>query len=355
METVGTLRDDVDERWMAYARRRIESLTMPRWALGALCDLMVDLVRIQRTETPSVDPSAVIVFAADHGIAARGVSAFPREVTGQMIRNFLDGGAAISVLAREQGSPLYVIDMGTCGPIPQDPGPGYVPVRLQSGTGDFLDGPAMSRAIAERAIAAGREWRERSGSETTPRMLLAGEMGIGATTSAAALAALLLEQDPDGLIGRGTGVDQGRFETKRMVVRQAFESHRAQRDDPIGLLAAVGGLEIAGLVGLLLDAAERRTPVLLDGFIVGVAALVAVRIDPRVRGVLIAGHVSAEPGHRPVLAELGLAPILDLGLRLGEASGAALAWPIVRSAARLFNEMATFTEADVASEETPTR
>lgn len=322
---------------------------MPRWALGRVCDLMVELVRIQRTEAPHVEPAAVVVFAGDHGVTAEGVSAYPREVTRQMIVNFLDGGAAICVLARQHGLPMWVVDMGSAGPALDGDRENYVPVRLQPGTANFVQGPAMWRATAGRAIEEGRSVLKRlASSDAPPRTLIPGEMGIGNTTSASALTALVLDVEPRLLVGKGTGIDDATYARKLAVVENGVNLHRPVAKDPLAVLAAVGGLEIAGLVGLILEAAQRRCIVVLDGFIVSVAALLADRIDSTVREVLIAGHASPEPGHRLVLDALGLEPILDLGLRLGEASGAALAWPIVQSAARLFREMATFDEANVA-------
>lgn len=334
-----------DARWIEFANRRIDSLLMPRRALGKICDRMVDIVRIQRTELPACEPAGIIVLAGDHGVATEGVSAYPSEVTGQMIRSFQNGGAAISVLARQHGLPLFVVDMGSNSD-PIDPTPNYLDLRIARGTTNFLTGPAMTREQVESAVDIGWSLRRRLFPES--RCLIPGEMGIGNTTSASALSAILLGYSADEMVGRGTGIDDSRWKRKVGVVAVAQEMYGKLRHEPFEVLAAVGGFEIAGLVGLILEAAESRTVVLLDGFIVAAAALAAVRIDPRVREVLVASHRSREPGHQFILNELQLEPMVDLDLCLGEASGAALVWPILNSACRLFNEMATFAGAGVS-------
>lgn len=337
-----------DDPWIETASRRIESLTMPRWALGRVCDLMVEVVRIQRSEAPSVEPVACVVLAGDHGVTAEGVSCFPSDVTGQMIGNFLAGGAAISVLTNLHGAPLYVVDMGCASAAVSNPPPNYLAVRLGPGTANFAKGPAMSLEMAERAMSEGRTLLDRFSIGPELRTLIPGEMGIGNTTSASALAALLLDRDPTELVGLGTGVDEQHHARKIHVVREAAERYAALRSDPIGALAAVGGFEIAGMVGMMLQAAERRTVVFLDGFIASVAALVADRIDNRVRETLIASHLSCEPGHRWVLEALGVTSILELGMRLGEAGGAMICWPILKAAVALYCGMATFDQANVS-------
>ena len=236
----------MDERshdpWVQAARDRIERLTMPHWALGAICDLMVELVRIQRTHDPESRPVAAVVFAGDHGIAQEGVSAYPQEVTRQMVQNFLSGGAAISVLARQHGFSLDVVDMGVAGPpIPTAP-PEYIPVRLQPGTRSFLDGPAMSLSVAQEGVEAGKRVVERLQRERSPRVLIPGEMGIGNTTSASALAVLLLNREPEELVGRGSGIASDALGRKLRAVREGVLRHRsAMAHGPLHVLAAVGG------------------------------------------------------------------------------------------------------------------
>lgn len=341
-------RNAEDAHWKQAAERRIASLTMPRWALGGICDRMVDLVRMQRSVEPQVRPAAIIVCAADHGVANEGVSAFPQEVTGQMIANFLRGGAAISVLARLHHLPLFIADVGSVAP-PSDISSGrFLSLSLAKGTQNFVHGPAMSVELAQRAIEVGRNLPAQLGFSEPVRTWIPGEMGIGNTTSSATLTALALGLAPEVAVGRGTGISDETLARKRQVVERAVELHRDKADDPIELLAAVGGLEIAALTGLMLQAAKNRSVVLLDGYTVSVAALIACRIEPRVKRQLIAGHRSAEPGHRAILDELELEPMLDLKMRLGEGSGAALAWPLLESAAELFRTMATFDQARVS-------
>ncbi|QDU59860.1 Nicotinate-nucleotide--dimethylbenzimidazole phosphoribosyltransferase [Planctomycetes bacterium Pan216] len=313
---------------------------MPRWALGRLCDLMVEIVRIQETDSPALRPAAVVVLAGDHGIASEGVSAYPSEITGLMVANFLRGGAAISLLAKQHRLPLRVVDMGTAT---AEVVPGALSVRLAKGTKSFLDRQAMSLETATEAVAIGRQLLDRLAIDPGTSTLLLGEMGIGNTTSSAALAALLLDRDPADLVGRGTLIDEATLAKKIDVVRRAVTLH-AQAREPLEVLAAVGGFELAGMVGMMLEAAERGRLLLLDGFPASVAALVASRIDPGVRDVCIASHRSAEPGHDVVLEALGLVPVVEMRMRLGEASGAALAWPLLESAVMLYREMATFDD-----------
>ncbi|HZO62110.1 MAG TPA: nicotinate-nucleotide--dimethylbenzimidazole phosphoribosyltransferase, partial [Gaiellaceae bacterium] len=298
-------------------------------SLGRLEELAVRLAAIRGTETPGGLRAAVVLAAADHGVAARGVSAYPQEVTRQMLANFEAGGAAICVLARQAGAELRVHDRGVGRP-----------------TADLAEGPAMTLAEAERELAAGREAVAALAAEGFGIAAL-GEMGIGNTTSAAALASALLPADAETTCGRGTGLDDEGLARKVETVRRALAVNAAALGDPPAALAALGGFEIAFLAGVALEAAERGVVVLLDGFITGAAALAAERIAPGTRESMVAAHVSPEPGHRPVLEALELRPLLDLGLRLGEGSGAALALPLLHAALAILDGMATFDSAGV--------
>jgi nicotinate-nucleotide--dimethylbenzimidazole phosphoribosyltransferase len=317
------------------ARSAYDAKTKPRGSLGRLEDLGCRIAEI-RGFVPRTLEAAIVVAAGDHGIARAGVSAYPQEVTTQMVANFATGGAAINVLARQAGARLVLVDAGIATPFEHEL---VRPVRIGPGTASMLEGPAMSAAETKRALKAGSELADELGEVDVVAL---GEMGIGNTTSASALTAAFLDLDPELVCGRGTGLDDAGVVRKIEAVRRAVELHRGA--DP---LAALGGFEIAFLVGLTLGCARRRIVVLLDGFITGAAALAAVRLEPSAADVLIAAHRSTEPGHALVLAALGLEPLLDLELRLGEGSGAALALPLLRAAVAILAEMATFADAGV--------
>lgn len=330
----------------AAAAARQAQLTKPPGSLGRLEALATRIASITGHPRPRLERRLLVVAAADHGVAARGVSAYPTEVTRQMVANFLAGGAAINVLARHAGARVIVVDAGVAGdPIESD---ALLRLDLPRGTNDITEGPAMSRADAERAVAAGIELVGREAEGVGVDIIGAGEMGIGNSTAAAALVAAVTGLPPSTVTGRGTGIDDARFEAKLAAVRRAVEVNAPAADDGIGLLASVGGFEIGVLAGLYLGAAARRVPAVIDGVISGAAALVAQAIEPRVVASLIAGHRSVEPGHHATLEHLGLEPILDLELRLGEGTGAALAITVCVAACRLLDEMATFDEARVS-------
>lgn len=343
----------IDEAAEAAARARQESLTKPPGSLGRLEELAIQLAGIRGTPLPSLSRRAVIVMAADHGVAAEGVSAYPAEVTRQMVLNFLRGGAAIDVLARQAGARVVVINIGVRGPLPlaESVAPSHPDCtgrdrRIAPGTASMTRGPAMSRTEAEAAISVGIE----TALEEADRgldLVAAGEMGIGNTTAAAAITAALTGAEPARVTGRGTGVSGEALERKVRAVETALAVNRPDPDDPLGVLATVGGLEIAGLVGVMLGAASRRIPVVIDGYISGAAALVACTLSPGVKPFLVAGHRSAEPGHRVILEHLGLSPLLDMGMRLGEGTGAVLAFHILDAAVLTLRDMATFEEAGV--------
>jgi nicotinate-nucleotide--dimethylbenzimidazole phosphoribosyltransferase len=310
------------------ARAALDAKTKPQGSLGRLEELAVRIAGIRGDANPGRLRAAVVVAAADHGVAARGVSAYPQAVTSQMLANFAAGGAAVCVLARQAGAELRVFDLGVGSP-----------------TADIAVGPAMTRGRAEECLACGDAVAGELVAEGFGIVAL-GEMGIGNTTSAAALVAALLSVEPVAVVGRGTGIDDEGLARKVAVVEQALAANDC--DDPLGALAALGGFEIAFLAGVGTGATDRGLVVLLDGFITGAAALVAERLKPGSREAMIAAHLSPEPGHRLVLDALRLEPLLDLGLRLGEGSGAALALPVVHAALAILDEMATFESAGVS-------
>lgn len=320
-------------------------LTKPAGALGRLETLAIELAGLQQNDRPRAGRAPIIVFAGDHGIASKGVSAYPQEVTIAMMANFASGGAAISVLARELGSTLEVVDAGT---LAGEPMPGVVSDKPRRGTRDFSEAAALEMNEVAFAFEAGKRAVARA-TAASADLVIFGEMGIGNTTSAAAIAAALLSTPADAITGAGTGLDAAGRAHKARVIETALARHglREPKVSVEQILCAVGGLEIAAISGGIIAAAQRRIPILIDGFIVSVAALVAVRLNPSCRAFLIFSHRSAEQGHRLVLDALAALPLLDLDLRLGEGSGAALALPILRLACSLHNEMATFAEAAV--------
>ncbi|WP_166261815.1 nicotinate-nucleotide--dimethylbenzimidazole phosphoribosyltransferase [Marinobacter salicampi] len=326
------------------ARRRQDSLTKPPGSLGLLETAAIELCAQQGTHRPGADRVQIAIFAADHGVCAEGISAFPQAVTAQMIANFAHGGAAISVLARMLGAGLDVINLGTVTPLSTLPG-----VRdetIAPGTANLATGPAMTRDQLEAAIDAGDRAAHRAAAEGA-QLFIGGDMGIGNTTSAAAVACALLGAEPEQLAGPGTGLDPAGVVHKAAVIKRALKRH-GKDQAPLAVLASLGGFELAALAGAFLGCAARRIPVLVDGFIVTVAALAAVREVPELQQWLHFAHRSSEPGHGRVLDALEARPLLDMGMRLGEGSGAAVAVPLVRSACALHNEMARFADAGVS-------
>jgi len=339
----------IDENARQQARQRQDRLTKPAGSLGRLEQLSVDLAGITGRLSPPLEHRVVFTLAADHGVAAEGVSAYPREVTAQMVLNFLAGGGAVNVLARLFGARVVVADLGVDADLPNHPQ--LRSMRVRRGTDSITRGPAMSVEEAQQAIEHGRQL-VLDEFEHGLDVALTGDMGIGNTTTSAALICALTQLDPKDVVGRGTGVDHAGLERKRDAVRKALEvnAERIGRG-PVDALAAVGGLEIAGLAGVIIESASQRKPLLIDGFISGAAALAAARIAPGVTGYMIASHRSQELGHAAVLEQLGLKPLLDLDLRLGEGTGALLALPLLDAAVRILNEMATFDEAGVSDRE----
>jgi nicotinate-nucleotide--dimethylbenzimidazole phosphoribosyltransferase len=340
----------LDESAMAIAAAGLDGLTKPPGSLGRLEGIVVDLAGITGRAAPSVDRRTIVVAAADHGVARQGVSAYPAAVTTQMVANFLGGGAAIDVLAAGLRARLVVLDVGVAGPAPTtEPvsGVSYLGRRVRAGTDDLSVGPAMSRDEAQQAIGIGLAVAEALAADGV-ELLGVGEMGIGNTTAASAIVAAMTGGAPGSVTGRGTGLDDAGRARKIATIERALARNATRPDDPVGVLAAVGGLEIAALCGLILGAAAAAIPVVLDGFITGAAALLASTLAPDLPPRLFAGHRSVEPGHAVVLARLWRDPLLDLDLRLGEGTGAALAMGIITAAVRLRDGMATFEGAAVS-------
>ncbi|MFC6338539.1 nicotinate-nucleotide--dimethylbenzimidazole phosphoribosyltransferase [Pseudomonas sp. CCM 7891] len=335
----------IDAQAREQAQARQQQLTKPAGSLGQLEAVAVQLAGLQGQVKPCVDRVWIAIFAGDHGVVAEGVSAYPQEVTGQMLHNFVTGGAAVSVLARQLDAQLEVVDLGTVTPSLNLPGVRHL--NIGAGTANFVHAPAMTQAQGRLALDAGRDSVRRAIAGGA-QLFIGGEMGIGNTTAASALACALLGCPVSDLTGPGTGLNAQGVSHKVAVIERALALHAAQRGEALQTLFNLGGFEIAALVGAYLACAQAGVVVLVDGFICSVAALVATRLNPACREWLLFGHRGAEQGHRQVLQSLGAEPLLDLGLRLGEGSGAALAVPLLRLACALHGQMATFAEAAVA-------
>ncbi|KAF1006390.1 MAG: Nicotinate-nucleotide--dimethylbenzimidazole phosphoribosyltransferase [Pseudomonas fluorescens] len=335
----------LDSHTREQALARQQQLTKPAGSLGQLEALAVQLAGLQGQLKPAMEQVWITIFAGDHGVVAEGVSAFPQEVTGQMLHNFVTGGAAISVLARQLDAQLEVVDLGTVTPSLNLPGVRHL--NIGSGTANFVNGAAMTAAQGGQALQAGRDSVLRAVASGA-QLFIGGEMGIGNTTAASALACALLDCRVSDLTGPGTGLNAQGVSHKVAVIERALALHAADRNDVLQTLFNLGGFEIAALAGAYLACAQAGVAVLVDGFICSVAALVATRLNPGCREWLLFGHRGAEPGHRHVLQSLEAEPLLELGLRLGEGSGAALAVPLLRLACALHGQMATFAEAAVA-------
>jgi len=335
----------VDNAWLERAAERQSQLTKPPGSLGALEEVANRLAAIRRTLRPEVFRQRVYVVAADHGVVAEGVSAYPREVTAQMVYNFLRGGAAINVLARDCGIEVEVVDAG----VDADFGdaPGLNQTKVVRGTANFTRGPAMTREQAERSVAIGVELA-RAAAAGGVEMIGVGEMGIGNTTSASAITAALTGLAPEAVTGYGAGVDEAGWRRKVSAVRRALEVNKPDRNDSLDLLAKIGGAEIGVMAGLALGAAAERIPVVADGFISTSAAALACLLCPNASDYLFIAHRSQEVGHDALIEFIGRRPLLDLQMRLGEGTGAALAMRLIGSAARLLGQMATFAEAGVS-------
>jgi nicotinate-nucleotide--dimethylbenzimidazole phosphoribosyltransferase len=348
IEWLGIPASSPDEAARSAARNRQARLTKPPGSLGRLEDVAVRLAALQKTEQPRVDRVHITVFAGDHGVAARGVSAFPQAVTAEMVRNFSRGGAAISVAAQILGARLEVINLGTV--IEPGPSEGVLECRLGTGTADFTSAPAMTEHQLACALGAGRHAVERARIRDC-QLFIGGEMGIGNSTAAAALACALLGEKPEHLAGPGTGLDADGVARKAEVIRQGLALHQGHLGSALQALRRLGGFEIAALTGSCIACAHLGLPVLVDGFIGSAAALAAARLCSRVEQWRFFSHRSAEPGHSILLQALDATPLLDLGMRLGEGSGAAVAVPLLRMACSLHNGMATFEQAGVSGKQ----
>jgi nicotinate-nucleotide--dimethylbenzimidazole phosphoribosyltransferase len=345
LEVTRTRIGSVDRGAAARAQRLLDAKTKPRRSLGRLEDLVCILAAIRGTTEIPEPAKAIVIMAADHGITEEGVSAYPQEVTRQMLANFACGGAAINVLARHADARVVVVDVGVKEPLPDTPG---IRVhRLGCGTANFARGPAMTRGQAVAALELGITIAEELGHDGVT-LLGIGDMGIGNTTASSALACTLTGSSPEEVTGRGTGIDDAGWQRKVQAIRRGLAVNRPDPGDALDVLAKLGGFEIAGLAGVVLGGAACCVPIVIDGFIATVAALVAVRLAPKAQNYLIASHQSVELGHRRVLDALGLKPLLDLELRLGEGTGATLAMGLIDAAVRLLREMATFEAAGVS-------
>jgi nicotinate-nucleotide--dimethylbenzimidazole phosphoribosyltransferase len=328
----------------SLAQARLNRLTKPIGSLGRLEELATHYVAISGEISPSRPKSIVFTLAADHGVAADGVSAYPSSVTAQMVHNFLSGGAAINVLARQFEAEVRIVDLGVASDLGHSLG--LVVRKVGWGTKNFINGPAMSRDEALQSVETGIELVQDAYGEGI-RIVATGEMGIGNTTPSAAITAVMTGQPVSQVTGKGTGIDEAALARKVSLIERALHFNQPHPHDPLDVLAKVGGFEIGGIVGVILGGSACHMPVVLDGFISGAAALLAVAMVPACREYLIASHVSAEPGHRAALDALRLCPLLDLNLRLGEGTGACLAIGLIQSSLRLLTEMATFEEAGV--------
>jgi nicotinate-nucleotide--dimethylbenzimidazole phosphoribosyltransferase len=342
LDAIEPVSHELDLRIQAH----LDDLTKPQGSLGRLEEIATCYCRITRTPAPRIGKKIIFTFAADHGVAAEGVSAFPAEVTPQMVFNMLGGGAAVNVLARHAGAELRVVDIGVNHDFAG--AEGLIQRKVRSGTANMAEGPAMTTGEAEAAVLIGARLA-RTARQEGATLLGTGEMGIANTTPAAALFAALIPCPPADVTGRGTGIDDQRLLHKIHVIEQALAVNQERLTDPLNILSAVGGLEIAGICGLCLGAAAERVPVVVDGFISSAAAFVACKMNPAVKDYLFFSHRSAEAGHSVFLERFQTEPVLDLGLRLGEGTGAALAMQVIEASIKIYNEMATFSRSGVTT------
>jgi nicotinate-nucleotide--dimethylbenzimidazole phosphoribosyltransferase len=338
----------VDKEAMAEARKRQDDLTKPQGSLGQLESLSIQIAGIKGNPRPRITHKVIFTLAGDHGVTKEGVSAYPSEVTPQMVYNFLRGGAAINVLARSIGARVVIADLGVASIVERHPD--LIDRKVGMGTQNMAKGPAMSKEEAIRSIEAGMELVEAELSKGID-ILGTGDMGIGNTTASSAITAALTGADVAAVTGRGTGLDDKGWEKKVKVIQKALERNQPDPKDAVDVLSKVGGFEIGGIAGVILAGARYRIPVVLDGFISGAAALIAISLSPQVKPYLIASHQSAEMGHKKILEYLDLVPLLNLNMRLGEGTGAALGIFLVEASLKILDEMATFSEAGVSEKE----
>lgn len=342
IKTVARQITKLDSQLMKTAQERLDNLTKPQGSLGRLEELAKLIVGITRKENPEFKDKVIFTLAADHGVSEENVSAFPKAVTAQMVYNFLRGGAAINVLAKHIGARVVVADVGVAEKIK-----GLKDKKINLGTKNFTKGPAMTVEEAIKSIENGFEIFEEEFAKGID-IIGTGEMGIANTTSSSAITVVFTGRKPEEVTGRGTGIDDEGLANKIRAIKEALKINKPDPGEPIDVLSKVGGFEIGGLVGIILAAASKRIPVVIDGFISGVAALVAYQIEPKVKDYMIASHCSAEIGHRAILDYLGLKPLLDLNLRLGEGTGACLGITIIEASVKILTQMATFKNAGVS-------
>jgi len=335
----------LDKNSMKLAKERQDFLTKPQGSLGVLEELSIKVAGIVGVPRPKIKDKVIITMAGDHGVVEECISAFPQEVTTQMVYNFIRGGAGINVVAKHVGARVVVVDMGVASDL--EPSPNLINKKVAYGTKNMANGPAMTRDEAIRAVEAGIEVVEEDIKNGTD-IIGIGDMGIGNTTPSSAIVTAITGTEVSKVTGRGTGVDDSTFEKKVKIIEKSLQANRPDSKDPLDVLAKVGGLEIGGLVGVILAAAKNRIPVVLDGFISGAAALIAAELAPQVKNYMIASHQSVEVGHKILLNYLGLSPILDLNLRLGEGTGAALGISLIDASVKVLDEMATFADAGVS-------
>lgn len=342
----------VSEDWYAAAQKHLDNLTKPPGSLGRLEEFARRLVAITENKNPSLDKKVIFTLAGDHGVVEEGVSAYPKEVTPQMVFNFLRGGAGINVLARHAGSEIVVVDIGVDHDFGEVGAHSDVPLRIMKvmrGTRNFAKGPAMTRDEAVQCVESGIELAN-GYSKKGYKIIGTGDMGIGNTTPSSAIASVLTGTPVSEVTGKGTGISDEALLRKIKVIEDAIRLNKPDPKDAIDVLSKVGGTEIGGIAGVILGAASNRIPVIIDGFISTAGALVAYTIEPAVRDYMFAAHKSVEKGHRVMLERMGLTPIVDLGLRLGEGTGAALAMLMIEAGLKIYKEMATFQEAGVSDE-----
>ncbi len=340
--------EPLKEEFFQIAWQRLDTLTKPLKSLGRLEEIAAQLVAIYQNPMPEIKKKAVLVFASDHGVTEEGVSAYPKEVTAQMVFNFLRGGAGINVLARHANADVIVVDVGVDYEFENTPG--LISKKIVKGSRNMTRGPALTREEAIKAIETGIELVKHYYKQGY-NLFATGEMGIGNTTPSSAIVAVLTNSPVEEVTGRGTGVDEQTYQRKIEVIKKAIQINNPDPSDPIDVLAKVGGPEIGACAGVVLGCAELKVPVVIDGFISSAGALVAYCINPLVKNYIFASHNSVEPGHKKILNFIGVKPLLDLNLRLGEGTGAALAMTIIEAGLKIYREMATFEEAGVSKAE----
>lgn len=349
LETLLSRIPSLNDKFIEQAQQRLDNLTKPQGSLGRLEEFAKRLVAITENPVPELDKKAIFTFAGDHGVADEGVSAFPKEVTRQMVFNFLNGGAGINVLARHAEADVVVVDIGVDYNFDSFKNSPLVTKKVMRGTKNMRKGPAMTRDEALRCIDVGIELANEYAKKGY-KIFGTGDMGIANTTPSSAITALLTGKSAEEVTGKGTGINEDAWKNKVKVIKDAISINKPDKSDPIEVLSKIGGTEIGGIAGLIIGAAANRTPVVIDGFISTAGALIAYSIEPKTKDYMFAAHNSQEIGHKAMLERIGLKPILDLDLRLGEGTGAALAMMLIEAGLKIYKEMATFEEAAVATE-----